>query len=321
MFIKLIVVFIVLFVSSGHAFSDWMTKDYCNRQLIVGEIIMNEDVILSESRIVEVYRGKTALKSGEDSYQPGEKLTVKISDASNQYVYEVNGKMTKNNKHKVEFSGGGCDGKRIANKPSVELSIPVVEESETATEPIHIVVAWAEGHAQVKISPTFVLLSPQWEGSNEGTDGAPQKVEAESQHFKVDTSVEDIKEGVLAHLASSDSAHDIKVLHNSIDSLPDQLEVGDHKIEIKSKADEARAAAKTAETPIKLSLHPHSHRDELLKNKESLVLVSKVSDSDADSVASNLRRRDHASSQIKSKCFELVVYAVPQRFRYKQALT
>ena len=76
---------------------------------------MNSVVESSDSRIIRVYRGEEELTSGS-AYHPSEALSVGISDTNNQYVYEAIGGAI--------FEKGGCDGKRIANKPRATLSMP-----------------------------------------------------------------------------------------------------------------------------------------------------------------------------------------------------
>ena len=76
---------------------------------------MNSIVEASDSRIIRVYRGGEELSSGSN-YHPSEALSVSISDTNNQYVYEAVGGAV--------FEKGGCDGKRIANKPRATLVMP-----------------------------------------------------------------------------------------------------------------------------------------------------------------------------------------------------
>lgn len=51
-----------------------------------------------------------------------ESLTVSISDAKKQYVYEVTGG--------AKFEKGGCGGKRISNLPKVVLKMPVAGDED-----------------------------------------------------------------------------------------------------------------------------------------------------------------------------------------------
>lgn len=146
----LVITILIAHVSQGHAFSSWMTSDFCRRELRVGELIMNEEVVLSEDRVVEVYRDGAALRSNYDHFVLGETLTVKISTTNDQYVYEVSG-----NKE-ARFVNGGCNGRRIADKKEVQLDLP----KSNTQDSVSVVVAWAEGHTTVKLSQPFILLSP-----------------------------------------------------------------------------------------------------------------------------------------------------------------
>ena len=76
---------------------------------------MNSKVEASSDRFILVHRGDEELASGSE-YNPSEHLTVSISDAKNQYVYEAIGG--------AEFQKGGCEGRRIANKPKAVLVMP-----------------------------------------------------------------------------------------------------------------------------------------------------------------------------------------------------
>jgi hypothetical protein len=79
---------------------------------------MNNAADISTERSLHVYRGTVELLSG-DVYQPGETLTVKISDDSPQFVFEI-----KNG----YFPGGGCHGRRISDKAKVDALMPLEEE-------------------------------------------------------------------------------------------------------------------------------------------------------------------------------------------------
>ena len=75
---------------------------------------MNNRVITSNERSVHIYRDGVELSSG-DAYIPTETLTVSISEAKDQYVYEIT------NGH---FERGGCNGLRIADRPKVLWHLP-----------------------------------------------------------------------------------------------------------------------------------------------------------------------------------------------------
>lgn len=130
---------------------------------------MNAEVTASDERTVLVFRGEQELHSG-DVYVPGEVLEVRVSDSKPQYVLEVIGPAS------AQFTAGGCDGTRIANKPRAELNLPIeisakdskdakLQEKESQEEleddgdgSVKIHVAWATGHSTVYLSPDFILL-------------------------------------------------------------------------------------------------------------------------------------------------------------------
>ena len=132
-------------------FADWFTKDYCSRKLFVGQVIMNNKAVASEERYVRVFRGTKELKSG-DVYQPSESLTISINEAKHQYVYEVS-------EGGAKFEKGGCEGRRIADKPKVTLNMPA-KGAASASE-FEIIIGWATGHEEVRISPAFRLVSAE----------------------------------------------------------------------------------------------------------------------------------------------------------------
>ena len=112
---------------------------------------MNNKAVASEERFVRVFRGTKELKSG-DVYQPSESLTVSINEVKGQHVYEVS-------EGGATFEKGGCEGRRIADKPKVTLVMPA-KGAATASE-FEIILGWATGHEAVNISPTFRLVSAE----------------------------------------------------------------------------------------------------------------------------------------------------------------
>jgi hypothetical protein len=111
------------FIGRVDSFSQFMLKDFCNRNLEDGEIIMNAPVITSEERKVRVFLGDEELNSG-DIYRIGDVFTVKISEGSGEFVFETN----KN----AEFFGVnskeiGCNGRRAAGREK-GASLRVAEE-------------------------------------------------------------------------------------------------------------------------------------------------------------------------------------------------
>ena len=141
----------ILSCTAVYGFADWFTKDYCSRKLFVGQVIMNNKAVASDERYVRVYRGTKELKSG-DVYLPSESLTISINDAKPQYVYEVSDGGAK-------FEKGGCEGRRIADKPKVTLNMPA-KGAASASE-FEIIIGWATGHEEVRISPAFRLVSTE----------------------------------------------------------------------------------------------------------------------------------------------------------------
>ena len=138
---------LLLILRRASPFADWMAKDYCDRKLEVGEVVMNSEIGASSERLVKVLRGESELSS-QDSYRLGETLTVTISNTNNQFVFDtVN----------ADFVGGGCKGKRIAGKKGkvVQLVMP----SEGRLE-VSVWAGWATGHEAVTITPRFILTPP-----------------------------------------------------------------------------------------------------------------------------------------------------------------
>ena len=136
-----------------YSFADWMTKDYCDRPILSGEIIMNAPAVESNERLIIVTRDGKPLTSG-DSYISGEKLDVTITqnDRKIQQVFET----TTN----AKFVKGGCDGTRISKEKSILEILP------STTDTIKISAGWANGHEEVKLAPVFILNPPVREQGN-----------------------------------------------------------------------------------------------------------------------------------------------------------
>lgn len=154
---------------------------------------MGEEVILSDDRWIEVYRDGRVLQTNKDSFVLGESLTIKISDPSNQYVYEVSGNP------EARFPSGGCGGKRVADKKETLLQLP----ESNSLDPVSIVVAWAEGHTTVKVSKPFVLLAPTSNRRSSdgislsnlrGREGETQTKHVKSSDRKTDQQIKEIIE-------------------------------------------------------------------------------------------------------------------------------
>jgi len=138
---------LALWAPRGDGFAAWMTKDFCDRQLDEGEIIMNEAAILTNERQVRVFREDKELPSGAAVYVPKEILTVQISDSTGQFVLE--------SQH-AEFVGGGCKHKNRVVKNHASLKMP-----ESGTVNVTIKAGWSMGHQQVHLTPSFVLVAPR----------------------------------------------------------------------------------------------------------------------------------------------------------------
>lgn len=80
---------------------------------------MNNKVEASDDRFIRVFRGDEELMSGS-RYHHSELLTVSISNTHDQFVYEALGGAI--------FEKGGCDGKRVADKPQALLKMPISGE-------------------------------------------------------------------------------------------------------------------------------------------------------------------------------------------------
>jgi hypothetical protein len=180
-----------------NGFSAWMASDYCDRELKVGNIIMNEEVRESDSRVIEVFRENKKLESNHDAFIPGEILTVRISDAGNQYVFEVTGN------EEAKFVKGGCKGKRIADKPKAQLSLP----TSNTHDPVKIVAGWAEGHSTVSLTPVFILLAPdQTEAGSSSSTEEKEKIK-ETVDSPVTESVESVGNKKTTAVADSNLRH------------------------------------------------------------------------------------------------------------------
>ena len=147
--LQLLILLIMITYING--FADWLASQYCDRPLVVGEIIMNQEVELSDERKVLVYRDDIELKSG-DEYILGEKLTISITELkkSNQFMFETS--------TNAKFDGGGCDGIR-SSKAKPTLILPNIMSADSDNK-VTIVSGWAYGHETVYVSETFILNPP-----------------------------------------------------------------------------------------------------------------------------------------------------------------
>ena len=128
--------------ANGHA--SYMSSSYCSTQLTAGTKIMGSSVKTSTTRTVSVLRNGVALASGAN-YVPGESLTVTISSASNEFVYQTD---------TGKFVGGGCTGSvRIAGSATATLTAP-------ASGALNIFGGWATGQSTVYLTNTVSLADP-----------------------------------------------------------------------------------------------------------------------------------------------------------------
>lgn len=139
--LSILVLQVNVFVSG---FASWMTRDFCDRALSAGEIIMNDEVVVSDERHVRVYRDTVEL-SNNSVYIPLERLLVELSDPAGQYVFESLA---------ATFEGGGCNGHRFSS--STKKAYIVLPAVDSCPE-VSIVAGWALGHEQVRISYPFTM--------------------------------------------------------------------------------------------------------------------------------------------------------------------
>ena len=142
----------VILLPRVQSFASWFVKEYCNRKLVEGEIIMNNEVLEDDSRSIKVFRNNQELQSSIDSYIPGEELIVTISDKAGgiQYVFETT--------PPAKFIGGGCENDvRIAPSTHAKLLMP----TESTGDSIRVWGGWAAGHEAVKLIKDFILSPPE----------------------------------------------------------------------------------------------------------------------------------------------------------------
>jgi hypothetical protein len=246
-----------------YSFADWMTKDYCRRSILPGEVIMNAEVFESPDRAVRVLRGNTELKNG-DTYTPGEVLTVQITDSSPQYLFEVSA---------GKFEKGGCDGVRIANKPSTSLTMPTAEALAESSSPdnVAIKVAWATGHSAVAVSPAFIMnpINLGGQGSGAISNEVP-RIDSE----KNQGAVEDVKGSDSQPVVSAENSTTTTI---STESTADEKKEEVIKPEVVPKQVEKLAKAvinkvvKPLNPPSSTSVHtPPKLVDKLLSHNSSV---------------------------------------------------
>ncbi len=80
----------LVFFSSVYGHAAFMLTKNCEKQLALGESVMNGKMKLDTTRTVTVLRNGTLLTSGSN-YNPGEVLTVGVSAFSYELVIEARG--------------------------------------------------------------------------------------------------------------------------------------------------------------------------------------------------------------------------------------
>lgn len=135
----------------ANSFAAWMTKDFCDRQLDEGEIIMNEAAIMTNERSIRVFREDKEVSTGS-VYVPNEILTVQISDSTGQFVLEA---------HHAEFANGGCKKKSRVVKNHASLKMP-----ESGSINVTLKAGWSMGHQQVHLTPVFLLKAAKTKKSS-----------------------------------------------------------------------------------------------------------------------------------------------------------
>ncbi len=148
------VVFLCLLSRNVDGFAKWMLKDFCTRELHVGEIIMGDEVIMSQSRHILVHkhayneRGDKVLlpleglQQNNGTYTMEDELQVSLNDTRGQFVFEIQS----NSASGAQFVDGGCTAKHRQDKQHSTLVLP------RDGSDIVLVVAWATGHVQVAVS-------------------------------------------------------------------------------------------------------------------------------------------------------------------------
>lgn len=148
------IVFFFCKITIIHSYARWMTTDFCERKLVVDEIIMHSAVVYSDECVVKVFRDSIELKSG-DNYRPNDKLTVVLSKSipNRQHVFVIEDSET----NVGMFPGGGCNQRR-----SVEDSASLIVSSEILnnSSPIKIIAGWAYSYETVKVTASFILTPP-----------------------------------------------------------------------------------------------------------------------------------------------------------------
>jgi hypothetical protein len=114
---SLFAILCVIIPHSCNGFASWMENDMCEREIKLGEVIMNANVVYSKERHVRVFRDNVEIFP-ESSYVPNEILMVTLSDKTGDFIFTTNA---------GKFDPGGCDGLRSSRK-TTSLVMPVDSE-------------------------------------------------------------------------------------------------------------------------------------------------------------------------------------------------
>lgn len=151
-----------LFSPCVDGFARWMLKDFCSRELTVGEIIMGDEVMLSHERHVLVHKHSynekgdkvllpLDLTHSNATYSPEDELHISLNDTRGQFVFEITPATPSSSAQSAWFIDGGCKGQHRQDKQHSVLVLP-----QDGSD-ILLKAAWATGHVQVAVSPPITL--------------------------------------------------------------------------------------------------------------------------------------------------------------------
>ena len=111
------------------SFAEWMTKEYCDRQLREGEVIMNARAEASSSLYIQVFRQNSErnfaieLNVVNDTFVPRETVMLKLSDAPGVQGDKVSVFEAVFETSAGEFAKGGCARKQRRAGSNVVLQV------------------------------------------------------------------------------------------------------------------------------------------------------------------------------------------------------
>jgi len=142
-------VVLVAMLCVGHAcsFATHMTREYCERELRVGVVIMGKEIVLSEERQLLVFRfvdGEQQLVRSGSTVSSGEILYFKLEPKSFQFVLETS--------EGAHFEDGKCANKRRTHNQNASL---VIDSQHTE---ISVIAAYAKSYNMgVQVTQPFFL--------------------------------------------------------------------------------------------------------------------------------------------------------------------